>query len=222
MSWFPAWHAFGRPVHEEYGSRDIGLMAWQPRPEHSLDFRVNWENVLIEPETDAQYCAILVTKLHADAMPMIRYRIGDEARFAVGSRPGHPSFRLQEVLGRVTDRVWLADGRSVSGLQFPHLLKDFPVAEFMVIQHEDFSLEVQLVPKPAFAPEHARQIKAALGMNLQTVPIAVRLMSAIPHTAAHKWRPVVSEVKRGKVASESCGARADETDLCTSAESLHR
>ncbi len=191
-----AMHAFGRPVHEQYGSRDIGLMAWQRRPESSLDFRVNWENVLIEPETDAENSAVLVTKLHADALPMIRYRIGDEAQFPAGSRPGHPSFELKQVLGRSTDKVWLPDGRSISGLQFPHLLKDFPVGEFLARQSEDYSLELQLVAKPGFAPEHTRQIEAAIAANLPAIPIAVRLMNAIPHTAAHKWRPVMSEVKR--------------------------
>ncbi len=191
-----AMRAFGRPVHEQYGSRDVGLMAWQPRPESSLDFRVNWENVLIEPETEAMNSPILVTKLHADAMPTVRYRIGDDGHFPASSRPGHPSFRLVEVLGRTTDRVWLPDGRSISGLQFPQLLKDFPVGEFMAAQREDYSVELQLVPRAGFGPEHKRRIEAALAANLPAIPIAIRLLTAIPRTAAHKWRPVVSEVKR--------------------------
>ncbi len=198
-----AMHAFGRPVHEQYGSRDIGLMAWQPRPESSLDFRVNWENVLLEPETEAENSAILVTKLHADALPMIRYRIGDEAQFPDSSRPGHPSFELKQVLGRSTDKVWLPDGRSISGLQFPHLLKDFPVGEFLARQRDDYSLELQLVAKPGFAPEHTRQIQATIAANLPAIPIAVRIMNAIPHTAAHKWRPVISEVKRNPATAQN-------------------
>ena len=191
-----AQQVFGRSVHEQYGSRDIGLMAWQPNPERSLDFRVNWENVLLEPETEAENSAILVTKLHAEAMPMIRYRIGDEGHFAAGNRPGHPSFCLREVLGRTTDRVWLPDGRSISGLQFPQLLKDFPVGEFMAIQREDYSVELQLVPRAGFCAEHKVRIEVAIARNLPAIPIAVRMMSAIPRGAAHKWRPVVSEVKR--------------------------
>ncbi|MGB7553087.1 MAG: hypothetical protein WBM04_01850 [Candidatus Korobacteraceae bacterium] len=189
-------HTFRRPLHEQYGSRDIGLMAWQPRPESSLDFRVNWENVLIEPETDAENSAILVTKLHADAMPMIRYRIGDEGHFPVGGRPGHPTFQLKEVLGRTTDRVWLPGGRFIHGIQFPHLLKDFLVGEFMAAQREDYSVELQLVPRPGFGPEDKRRIEAALAANLPDIPIAVRMMNTIPHNAAYKWRPVVSEVKQ--------------------------
>src|SRR5262245_16089059 len=73
--------AFGRPVHERYGARDTGPMGFQVQPRRSLDYEVDWANLLVEPEADEEYSPVLVTKLHGDGMPMIRYRVGDLARF---------------------------------------------------------------------------------------------------------------------------------------------
>ena len=41
---------FGRPIHERYGSRDAGLIAFQVDPDRSLELEVDWANVLIEPD----------------------------------------------------------------------------------------------------------------------------------------------------------------------------
>lgn len=186
---------FGRPVHERYGSRDVGLMGFQFEPGATLDYEIDWANVLIEPETDAPDSSILVTKLHADAMPMLRYRIGDVGRFPAGARSGHPTFALREVIGRELDRLWLPDGRWVQGEQMPHMLKDFPVREFMFLQRADYSVEIQIVPRGPFGDECRRQIISAVAANLPSLDISVVLVEEIPRTKANKWRPVVSEVK---------------------------
>src|SRR5262245_48879146 len=124
--------AFGRPVHERYGGRDVGYIAYQMDPAKSHDFEIDWADLLVEPETERPESPILITKLHGDGMPMIRYRNDDFGRFPEGSRPGHPTFSLREVVGRVTDVVWLTDGRWVNGNEFPHLIKDYPVREYML------------------------------------------------------------------------------------------
>lgn len=186
---------FGRPVHERYGGRDVGLMAFQYEPHCTLDYEVDWANVLVEPETDEPDSSILVTKLHADGMPMLRYRVGDVGRFPVGSLPGHPAFTLREVLGRETARIWLPDGRWIHGIQLPHMLKDYPVREFMFLQRPDYSVELQLVPDGNFVEESRASIQATVSANLPGLRVHVVLVDAIPRTKANKWRPVVSEVE---------------------------
>ena len=187
--------AFGRPVHERYGGRDVGYVAFQMRPQETLDYEIDWANVLVEPETGAAESSILITKLHADGMPMIRYRVGDIGRFPESSRPGHPTLVLHEVIGRDTDRIWLPDGRWITGLQIPHLMKDYPVGEYMFTQRRDYSVEIEVVPKADFSGHSRRQILATVKANLPGLPIAIRLVDEIPHTRANKWRPVVSEVE---------------------------
>ena len=72
--------AFGRPVYERYGSRDAGCLGVQLEP-GSLEYTIDWSYTFVEPELPEPESPILVTKLHADGMPMIRYRIGDMGHF---------------------------------------------------------------------------------------------------------------------------------------------
>jgi phenylacetate-CoA ligase len=192
--------AFGCPVHERYGSRDVGLIGFQLEPWRTLSYTIDWANVFVEPETDELNASILVTKLHADGMPMIRYRIGDEARFPNGSRSGYPCFQLPEVIGRATDRVWLPNGQWINGIQLPHLLKDYPVREFMFLQRADYSVHVKIIPKSTFTDHSLKIIEETISANLPGLEIRLDLVNDIPRTKANKWRPVLTEVCRSKEA----------------------
>ena len=185
---------FGCPVFERYGSRDGGVMGYQLPPSGSRYFLVDWCNVLVEPETADARAEILITKLHADGMPMIRYRTGDQGLFPEGSKPGHPALGLYTVVGRSVDNIRLPGGAFIHGNQFPHMLKDFPVREFMVIQSEDYSIQVQIVPAGAFADRDRESIRRTIEKNLPGLPVQIRMVESVAKTAANKWRPVVSRV----------------------------
>lgn len=186
---------FGRLVHERYGGRDVGQVAFQHDPAQTLDFKVDWSNILLEPETGDESSAILVTKLHADGMPMLRYRIGDIGRFPEGSRPGWPTLVLREVIGRETDRLWMPDGSWAHGLGFPHMLKDYPVRDFQVVQRASLDLLIRIVPKDGFDDRTRNAILQLVRANLPGIPVEIALVTDIPRTKANKWRPVISEVE---------------------------
>ena len=190
---------FQAPVSERYGSRDVGSIGFQLRPRESQQFTVDWANLLVEPESDSPDSAVLVTKLHADAQPMIRYRIGDVAKFPAGSRPGHPNFTLEEIIGRQTDRIWAPNGRWVHGLGVPHLMKDFPLEEYQLVQQADYSVELRIVPRSTFSDTHRATILGILRANLgEALTIRVEVVERIDRPAG-KWRPVVSHVQRDPV-----------------------
>ena len=187
--------AFGRPVHERYGARDAGCVGVQLDPAHSLDFTLDWANTFVEPELSRSESPILITKLQADAMPMIRYQIGDIGRFPPGIKPGHPTFVLPDVMGRVVDRISLPNGSWVAGLEVPHLLKDYPVREFLFLQRQDHSVELQIVPQKDFDESSLRSIQEVLTANLPGLRIQIELKEAVIRTKSNKWRPVISEVR---------------------------
>ncbi|HXI22210.1 MAG TPA: hypothetical protein VNH46_14040, partial [Gemmatimonadales bacterium] len=162
--------------------------------DHNRVFEVDWALVMVEPDGPGPEAGILVTKLHADAMPMIRYANDDVGRFPAGSSPGKPVYCLEEVLGRRADRILLPSGSWLHGLHFPHLFKDFPIREFQVAQKRDFSVVVRIVPTAEFGPSHRAALAANLAANLPGVAFAVETVDAIPRTRANKWRPVVSEL----------------------------
>jgi phenylacetate-CoA ligase len=190
-------HIFPAPIHERYGGRDAGLMGYQLHLPGSEEFTIDWANVLLEPEsTNVDGSNILVTKLHADGMPMIRYSVGDVGFFPVGARPGHPVFNLHSVLGRTLDKVWMPNGNFIHGAQFPHLLKDFPIREFMVIQESDYSVKIQVVPANTFSEDHRNSILKIVRQNLPGLPLSLYMVNTIPKTKANKWRPVTTHVVR--------------------------
>jgi phenylacetate-CoA ligase len=187
--------AFGRPVHERYGSRDAGCLGVQLDPANPLEYTLDWSYTFVEPELPQTESPILITKLQADGMPMIRYRIGDIGRFPAGSKPGHPAFYLSDVMGRVVDRITLPDGRWIAGQEVPHLLKDYPVREFLFLQRQDHSVELQIVPQKDFNEDSLRKIEDILKANLPGLPIKIEFKDAVIRTKSNKWRPVISEAR---------------------------
>jgi phenylacetate-CoA ligase len=194
---------FGVPALERYGSRDVGLIGFQLPPVawHAgvaeYDYTVDWPTVLVEPEqaaADGSPAAVLVTKLQADGMPMLRYRIGDLARFPRDARPGAPAFVLHEVTGRDVDRIWLSADRWITSLSFPHMLKDHPVREFQVLQRADLSVEVRLVTLPSFTLEDMEVIRSSIRGLLPGLHVDIVQVDELPRTRAGKLRPVISEV----------------------------
>jgi phenylacetate-coenzyme A ligase PaaK-like adenylate-forming protein len=132
-------------------------------------------------------------------MPMIRYRIDDVGRFGPDSKPGHPTFALPEVIGRALDGISLPDGGWIHGIEFPHMFKDYPVREFMLVQRPDYSVELQIVPQREFDEKSLSGIEQTLKLNLRGLPIKIELKDAVVRTKSNKWRPVVSEVKVSEV-----------------------
>jgi len=169
-------------------------MGFQYHPDRSLDFELDWTNVLVQKETSEPVSPILITKLHADGMPMLRYRIGDLARFPESVKPSHPALALHEIVGRESARIWLPDGRWVMSEELPHLLKDYPVKEFMCVQRADYTIQLRIVPRNGFSEENKKRILQTMGVNLPGLDVEIALVDEIPRTAANKWQPVVSEV----------------------------
>lgn len=193
----------GKPVYERYGGRDFGLAGMQTNSSFDTSYEIDWSWLLVEPETDADASPILVTKLRADAMPMIRYRVGDVGKFPPGSRRGHPAFYLSEVVGRELDRIWLPDGRWIHGIELPHLLKSYAVREFMFVQAENYTVELLIVPKNGFSESDRNEILETVQANLRGLTVDVKLTEAIPRTKANKWRPVMTKVKSEKLKAKN-------------------
>jgi phenylacetate-CoA ligase len=187
---------FGKPVYERYGGRDIGMIGCQLALPESLAYDVDWSNVYVERETPAEESSMLITKLHADAMPLLRYRTGDIGRFPEGSPTHGPITVLHEVTGREIQRIWRADGTWMHGTVVPHLLKDFALHEYQLHQRESYETELLLVPRAGFDAAQEAEIRRALEMNLPGIPFHIRHVEAIPRSTAGKWLPVLSDVRR--------------------------
>lgn len=172
--------AFGAPVFDRYGCREVGTIASECDRHGGL--HVFGECVVVEivdsggrgvgPGEEGE---VLVTNLWNYTMPFIRYRIGDVAVLGAGECPcGRPYSLLERVVGRSESRIVRPDGGVVMPEFFIHLIgveyNRGAIRKFQVVQEAVDKLLVRVVPFEGAADrvladrdEIARHIASAMG-----------------------------------------------------------
>ena len=148
--------AFGCPVYNRYGSREVGSFAGERTPGGGLEVfaATHWVEVV---DRDGQPCApgeegdVLVTCLTNFAMPLIRYRIGDRAAVGEAVATPTPSVEvLQTVTGRANDAFVRPDGATVPGIFFMYFIGVFYsrnwIRMFQVVQRGYDDVVIRIVP----------------------------------------------------------------------------
>ncbi|MBN1420389.1 MAG: phenylacetate--CoA ligase family protein [Planctomycetes bacterium] len=194
--------AFGCPVMNFYGSREVNSIAAECREHRSL--HVLGTNRLIEIEPlggDAGGVGrLLVTDMVNRAMPFIRYRNDDVGILGDGlCACGRSLPVLSKVVGRVSDFIVSPDGRYVHGEYFTHLFYGAEAVEsFQVYQRSDRSIEIRIVKRSGAAeiPTAAMigKVREKMGSAL---PIDIRFVDRIEPTPSGKHRFTISEVVAG-------------------------
>jgi phenylacetate-CoA ligase len=191
-------HVYGAPVFDRYGARDGGPMAMECEAHNGL--HVNVVDLVVEANggEPGEPQELLITNLNAYGMPLIRYEIGDLAVFSDRvCTCGRTTPLFERLVGRITDVIHLADGRLVPGELFPHLLKDYPIVEFQVVQHADRSLTIRAVQDRGYTPEHEAHIRRIVADHAGALPVRFEYVERIDRTRTGKLRPVVSEIQPG-------------------------
>lgn len=138
---------------DRYGCREFSVIASECEAHDGM--HVAAETLLVEfvvgdrPAEPGEVGEILVTDLIEEAMPFIRYKIGDtgtpmEGRCACGR--GLP--RMQMVAGRVTDFIHTPDDKWLSGIAInTYLISQVPgVRQAQILQEKCDHLLFKLVP----------------------------------------------------------------------------
>ncbi|MCB2225077.1 MAG: hypothetical protein KQH53_00250 [Desulfarculaceae bacterium] len=179
----------GCESYQTYGSREFMLLASECPAHEGL--HVSAENVLLEVDAEpGQVGELLVTDLHNYAHPFIRYRGGDLASWLPGACPcGRGLPRLAGVEGRVMDAIRTPDGGRLTGLFFPHLLKDFPaILRYQVVQPSLNELILRLVLAKPLTPEQENAIVSAIGSALPGISPRLEPVEEIETTPSGKVR----------------------------------
>jgi phenylacetate-CoA ligase len=189
---------YGVPVFNRYGSREVGLLAYECDQHAGL--HLNLANTYVEavgPQLDDRPVELLVTQLCNYAMPMIRYQIDDLA--VMGTQPcgcGRTAPLLHRVAGRTAATFISGHGAIIEGYHFINRLRQLPgVLEFQLIQEDLKQLHLRLVTGPEFVPgsilRFHERVADLLGVDCQ---VAVEQVDRIPLPASGKAQMVISRV----------------------------
>ena len=188
--------AFGAPVFDFYGSREVGPLAGEGQDGrmHAFAF-FNYVEVVDDagrPVGPGGQGRVLVTTLRNYAMPLLRYDIGDTAEVASLDESGAVQ-SLARVTGRVTDHFVATDGAIVHGEYFTHLFYGVEgIREFQVVQRGIDDVEIMWAPARIDVPrelsaELRRDIEAKIRLVLgETCVVTWTSVDAVPLTPQGK------------------------------------
>ncbi len=187
---------FAAPLYETYASHECPLMAWECR--HSGDLHTCDDGVLVEvlrdgrPVEAGERGEVVVTNLHAYAMPFIRYRIGDLATRGAPCGCGAPFGAVGEIQGRMIDYFPLPDGRLLHPYEIIGRLVWGPgqwMRQYQLVQERRDRVVLYVVaeePPAGRLEELDRTVRPILGSGVE---FDVQVVGRIPFETTGKLRP---------------------------------
>jgi phenylacetate-CoA ligase len=188
--------AFGVEPLQTYASHEFPLLGWECR--QTGEMHICDDAVLVEvikggrPAGPGEEGEVIVTNLHAYAMPFIRYRLADVVtRGSEQCGCGQPFSTVRAIQGRVIDYFPLPDGRLVH----PHaILQRIPrvdtwIRQYHLLQDRPDRIVMQVVPLRTSVPELQELISQAVAPLIGPgIEFQVRVVDAIPPGPGGKRR----------------------------------
>ncbi len=192
--------AFGRRVTDTYGCAEGIQVAAQCGADER--YHVFELDTVVETLDEAgtavpagETGSLILTRLRAGPMPLIRYRVGDAGSLedpAVRCPCGRGFALLRSVQGRDTDIVVTPSGNRLIVHYFTGILEHFEeIDEFQVVQDEPGAVRVRVVPGPGYGEDTAARVVRALNGGAPDLEISVEPVPEIPLTPGGKRRFVI-------------------------------
>lgn len=193
--------AFGCPVLNRYGSREVGLIASECGRAEGL--HINADNLLVEVVENGRTAKpgetgdIVVTDFWNYGMPLIRYNLGDRAvATSDDCSCGRSLPLLKSIEGRTSDFLVSADGTRIHGEFFTHLFYGNPdVLRFQFLQTSMDSVTIKVVPATSSVQPDFRDVLEKTRRILGGQPsVAIEICDSIPAPPSGKYRFTISNV----------------------------
>jgi phenylacetate-CoA ligase len=148
---------------------------------------------------------VVLTGLVNYAMPLIRYRVGDTARFSTESCPcGRNMPVIEEIGGRLDDFVYTRE-RGFLGRLDPVLKGVLNIVESQIEQESLDVLRVRFVPAPRFTADDLHMLENNLRARVgRSIHLEFECTDRIPRSSNGKFRFVISRLDRN--APKSCAS----------------
>jgi phenylacetate-CoA ligase len=200
---------FGCKVYDDYSCLEFSAIAFECRMQN---LHVAADNVIVEvldergdrlPPGEAG--RIVVTSLNNYSMPYIRYEMSDIGVLSAEDCPCGRCFPvLKAIVGRCDDFLITPSGRLIDPQTVVFQIETIPeVKEFRVIQQEDGSLTVSIIPEGMVQFLRIREeITGRLNALFSgTLPVDVIETTVLDRGSTGKHRSVVSRRSREARAS---------------------
>ena len=182
---------------ELYGTHELGMIAWQCTKRGG--FHVSDDSVIVEvlkdgrPARPGEVGEVVATRLHALAMPFIRYRLGDLV--TQGDTPcpcGAPFSTILTVQGRMLDYFPLANGRLFHPYELVMIILDHGtrwIGQYQLTQERRDRVVLRVVPRLSPSPEDIAGLERAARETLGPgIEFQVVLVPEIPLEVTGKFR----------------------------------
>ena len=196
--------AFGVPILNRYGGREMSAMACQFEDGGPLHVLRPWVFVEVvndrnQPASPGEPGRLLLTSTINRGTPFLRYEIGDLGTYAAAHNTEAGITALDSLEGRVSGLLRLPNGKVIQNIFWNHLVKEFPeVHQFQVVLANvgDVSL---LLKGRGFEPARESNMLETLRLMVgDDIAVSIRWVAEIPRTAQGKLVQVVREASASR------------------------
>jgi phenylacetate-CoA ligase len=195
--------AFQTRVWDEYGQVEMGGVAFTcacGKLHEKLDYSL-MEFIPVRKEEGLHVCELICTSFVNQAMPLIRYRVGDLAVIDPNATCPHgtPGRVIEQIYGRTAHSIICADGSHISNISVM-AKKCRNVKAMQAVQEEAGAVFLRVVPQPEFdrqqdEPLILREFRKKLG-DESRMRIAIQYVDRIELTKSGKFLSIVNRMSK--------------------------
>ena len=193
---------FAADVFDIYGCTEVKEIAWEC--EKHYGYHINEDEVLVEilngdkPVGMSEVGDIVITDLRNKAMPLIRYRIGDQGLFRPGPCSCGRTFDLMAPsAGRCSDFIITPDGHKLSPYRFTTAIeKIHGLLQYQLIQEDVHSIILKVVMTERIGAKELQEIqKRILAVVGEPMDIKVESCKKIDIEENGKFKVVKNRIR---------------------------
>ncbi|MGB0581698.1 MAG: phenylacetate--CoA ligase family protein [Limisphaerales bacterium] len=197
----------GADTFMSYGCREVKLIGMESF--HHNGYHLSDDNLYVEvadengqPVKSGETGRILVSDLHNDTNPFVRYEVGDLGIMADESEPcpeGFPFRRLVSVVGRNQEYIYTPDGAKITAIYFAHNLKELHwINAYQLVQKAKNHLLVRLVSGETVSDEMKQDADKQIRPKLGDMKLDFEQVSELEKRANGKIPVIVSEIDQAQ------------------------